>query len=79
MPRNDGAATQAEANFFVAEAHDSQITKASDRTPVNGRSERLRCVIDDANVFPGGKFCDSFDVGGIAKKVRHDDRAGFSR
>src|SRR5205814_5158564 len=56
MPRNDGAATQAEANFFVAEAHDSQITKASDRTPVNRPSQRLRGVGDDANVFPGGKF-----------------------
>ena len=41
------------------------------------RAKRLRRVIDHANVFPRGQFRDPFDVGGIAKKVRHNDRAGF--
>ena len=76
--KNNRSATQTKTYFFFTETQNPCITKASDRTPVNRRSERLRCIVDDANASRGGKFYDSFDVGGITKQVRHDDRSGFS-
>ncbi len=73
------SAAQAETNFFPAETQHTGVAEAAYRPIINSRSQRLRGVVDDANVSLSSEFDDCFDISRITKEMGHDNRAGFSR
>ena len=65
--RRYSSAADAETDFFLAEAHDTRVAKASQRPIVEGRAERLCRVVNDANVLLARQLNDRPDIGGVTE------------
>src|SRR4030095_14347793 len=77
LPKKDHATTKTETNLLTAKTQNPSVAEGSHGPAIDGCAQRLRCVVDNSNVFTSGEIDDRVDARRIAKKVRDDNGPGF--